>query len=231
MLNEDMEVIYDDKRWQILRRLRIKAVSIVSALSERNISAGVHGSIARGDVSPRSDVDVIILDVVPSHQVELALMLAEFKFYKRKIAQATPVHTLKAHIYLDPEERICVTFPLTPMRPMEVEFYKFGGYLTAQDLIEDKRVPGCNKSLMLIQPTHRGHFEFPVRGREVEVSKIVGVSLEIVQERVRVLTRRREVGRTGIVLSVDVGREEVFEDVLRRLATINPIVSRRLREE
>ena len=86
-----------------------------------------------------------------------------------------------------------------------------------------------SKRLMLIQPTSRGHIEFSIIGREVEVAKIVGISLEIVNERVRVLTRRKEVGRTGIVLSINLKEGEVFEEVLRRVAGSNPIVGRRNR--
>jgi len=169
------------------------------------------------------------LNPVSSHQVEMALILAGFQFYARKIAQATPSHAPKAHIYLDPQERVCVTFPMVPLRTLELDFYRFGGYLTLHNLEKNERIPGCDKRLMLIYPTPRGHLESSVRRREVEVAKILGVSLEIVQERVRVLTRRRKIGRTGVVVSIDVKEGEVFEDVLRRLARSNPVVSRRLR--
>jgi hypothetical protein len=179
-------------------------------------------------VNDDSDIDVIIPYVVSSHTVELALTMNGFEVYSRRIAQATPSHTPKAHIFLDSEEKQCVTFPLVPFRNLEFEFYRFGGFLELKDLREDKRVSGCDKRLMLIEPTSRGHFESPIEGREAEVAKIVGVSVDIVNERVRVLKRRGEVGRTGIVLSVDLGDGEVFEEVLKRLAESNPIVRRRL---
>jgi len=198
-------------------------------LEARGIKSGVHGSVARGDVDWGSDVDVIISTPVSSYSVELALTLADYKIYSRRIAQATPSHTPKAHIYLDPDEKLCITFPMVPLRPLEYEFYRFGGYLELPRLLRRERVSGCDKRPVLIQPTPSGHVESPVKGGEVEVAKILGVSPQIVQERVRVLTRRQEIGRTGIVVSQEVREGEVFEEVLRRLARSNPVVARRLR--
>lgn len=223
-----IEVTYEPTRWRLLKDFRKQAITIMDALSSRGIISAIHGSVARGDVNEDSDVDVIIPCVVSSHTVELALTMNGFEVYSRRIAQATPSHTPKAHIFLDSEEKQCVTFPLVSFRNLEFEFYRFGGFLELKDLREDKRVPGCDKRLMLIEPTSRGHFESPIEGREAEVAKIVGVSVDIVNERVRVLKRRGEVGRTGIVLSVDLGDGEVFEEVLKRLAESNPIVRRRL---
>lgn len=228
--SDGVEVVYTPAKWELLKKIRKTASEIMASLSFRELVPSVHGSVARGDVNPDSDIDIIIPYVVSSHSVELALTLRGFEIYSRKIAQATPSHALKAHIYIDAEEKECVTFPLVQFRALELEFYRFGGLLDLPSLDADRRVAGCDKRLMLIQPTSRGHIEFPVKGREAEVAKIVGVSLEIVEERVRVLTRRREVGRTGIVLSADVREGEVFEDVLRRLAASNPIVKRSLRE-
>jgi len=224
-----IEVIYDEAHWALLWSLRASAVKIMSALAARGIRSGIHGSVARGDVDPGSDVDMIVSEPVSSYSMELALTLAEFKFYSRRIAQATPSHTPKAHIYLDADEKLCVTFPLVSLRPLEHEFYRFGGYLELPQLLGRERVPGCDKRPFLIQPTTTGHVESPAKGREVEVAKILGVNPQIVQERIRVLTRRQEIGRTGIVVSQEVGEGETFEEVLRRLARSNPVVARRLR--
>ncbi|MFH0897010.1 MAG: nucleotidyltransferase domain-containing protein [Candidatus Bathyarchaeota archaeon] len=228
-LDEGVEVVYSPKRFELLRGLRRRSLDIMVSLASRELVSSMHGSVARGDVNPGSDIDIIIPYVVSSHTVELALSLQGFRSYSRRIAQATPSHAPKAHIYLDAEEKECVTFPLISLRTLELEFYGFGGILDLPLLKADKRVPGCDKRLMLIQPTELGHIEFSVKGREMEAAKIIGVSLEIVNERVRVLTRRKEVGRTGIVLSVDVDEGEVFEDVFRRLASSNPIVKRIIR--
>ncbi|MFH0749108.1 MAG: nucleotidyltransferase domain-containing protein [Candidatus Bathyarchaeota archaeon] len=225
----DCEVAYSPSRFELLGRIRRKADKIMTALSSSGFIPSIHGSVTRGDVRIDSDIDIVIPYVVSSYSVELALNLKGFKIYARKIAQATPSHAIKAHIFLDAEMKECITFPLIPFRRLELEFYKFGGLLDLSSLQKGMRVPGCNKRLMLIQPTSRGHIEFSIIGREVEVAKIVGISLEIVNERVRVLTRRKEVGRTGIVLSINLKEDEVFEEVLRRVAGSNPIVGRRIR--
>lgn len=225
-----VEVVYNSSHWKLLREFREQSMEIMGALACKGIRSGIHGSVVRGDVTSRSDIDIIIPYVVSSHSVELALTARGFKTYDRKIAQATPSHTPKAHIFLDAEEKQCVTFPLASFGTLELEFYGFGGFLELEALEADKRLPGCNKQLMLIEPSLKGHMESPIRGREREVAEIVGVSVDIVRERVRVLTRRREVGRTGIVLSVHLQDGEVFENVLERLAASNPIVRRRLRK-
>ena len=49
-------------------------------------------------------------------------------------------------------------------------------------------------------------------------------------DRVRALTRRDEVGRTGVFLKRELGPDECFEEVLRRLADRNPAVRKRVME-
>jgi predicted nucleotidyltransferase len=229
--NDKIEVIYNSPHWKLLQMLREKSIEIMDALASKGIYSGIYGSVVRGDVTHRSDIDIIIPSIISSHSIELALTRKMIKIFSRKIAQATPGHTPKAHIFLDAEEKLCVTFPLASFGTLELEFYKFGGYLELDELKADKRLPGCNKNLMLIEPTLLGHIESPIVGREREVSKIVGVKIDIVRERIRVLTRRKEVGRTGIFLSAYLKEEDVFENILKRLADSNPIIRRRLRKE
>jgi len=223
---DQVEQRYNEAHWELLRTLRNKALAVMKALRDAQISSLVHGSVARGDVDSYSDIDVIIPYVVPSHRVEVSLGLSKFDSYSRRIAQATPVHAPKAHIYLDPQERISVTFPLLNLRSLELDFFKFGGVIDDELLKSDNRVPGCTKKLTLIEPTPQGHLESPVVGHEAEVAKRVGVSVDIVKERIRVLTRRDRIGRTGIFMLVDVGRDETFEEVMRRLVDTNPAVKR-----
>ena len=224
---DKIRVIYDPLHWERLRYLRKQALSIMGALEAEGIRSMVHGSVVRGDVDLRSDVDVFVPYVVPSYKVELALSMHGFEIYSRKIAQATPGHAPKGHVYLDVNESMSVTFPLVPFRPLEFEFYKFGGMLGFKGLKAGKRVSGCTKKLMLVEPTPRGHFESSIQGREAEVAKIVGINVDIIKERVRVLTRRDRIGRTGIFLSVSLQKDESFEEVLKRLIDTNPIVRRR----
>jgi len=223
-VGDRVEVVYDESRWKLLQELRCKAIMIMERLERASLISIVHGSVARGDVTPTSDVDVVIPYVVPSYRVELALDELAEKPLKRFITQATPAHAVKAHIYLD--DLTVVTFPLTPFTRHEREFYKFGGELTLQELKAGERVCGVDKRLKLIEPTARGHCEEPIIGRELYVADKLGVSVDIVQERIKVLTRRDEVGRTGVYLKYELKPDEEFEEVLIRLASRDPAIRR-----
>ncbi len=226
---EYREIVYDEHRWRVLKEKREVARRIMEALKSMGLYSIVHGSIARGDVDEKSDVDVFIPYPIPSFKVELALDMAGFKPYKKFIVQATPRHTPKAYIALDEEELKMVSFPLAKLTTREQEFYKFGGMIDLEGLVSNLRVPGVNKQLVLIEPTPKGHKESPVIGRESEVARIVGVSIDIVLERVKVLSRRDEVGRTGVFVYYELGSDESFEEAIHKLAKDNPHVRRVLR--
>jgi predicted nucleotidyltransferase len=180
-------------------------------------------------VDDKSDVDVLIPSNVNTQIVEAALENAGFTIFSREIAQATPSHSPKAHIQLDAEQTTSVTVPLTPFRSLELEFYAFGGKVTLPELKDKIRNPGCTKKLVLIEPTPEGHFESPVVGRENEVARLLGVSVAIVMERVRVLTRRDTVGRTGMYLRIPVRDGESFDEVLQTRVDSDPALRRTLR--
>lgn len=215
-------VVYDDARWRLLASLRKEAMKIMEALTRAGLPCIVHGSIARGDVKPESDIDVFVPIPVPSYRVEFALEATGYKVQQKLIVQATPSSTPKAYLVLDVEEKRVVSFPLAKLAKREYEFYYFGGALDLRGLVEGRRVPGVDKRLMLIEPIREGHRESPVVGREAEVARIVGVSVDTVLERVRVLTRRDEVGRTGVFVKVVLGPEENVEDTARRISRENP---------
>ena len=225
---EAREVVYDNRRWESLEGLRKRALEAMEALAARGIVSMVHGSVARGDVDARSDVDVMIRSPVPSYLVELSLREAGLTPIRREIVMATPWQLPKAHVYLD--ENYSVTFPLVEPKRLELEFYYFGGAVELGDLKRGVRVPGVDKRLMLIEPTSRGHVESPVVGREAEVAKRVDVSLDIVHERVQVLTRRAEIGRTGVFIQRGLAPSESFEEVFKELVEKNPEVKLRLKQ-
>ncbi|MEW6222605.1 MAG: nucleotidyltransferase domain-containing protein [Candidatus Hadarchaeota archaeon] len=227
-VGEASEVIYVEKRWLLLKELRKKAKTVVGVISGLGAEPVVHGSVARGDVDEKSDVDVFIPGQVPSYRVELALREAGFQVWKKELVMATPWQLPKAHVYID--EKTSVTFPLIKAGRMELEFYHFGGAVDLAGLEKDARVPGVDKRLMLIEPTPAGHFESQIAGREAEVAKVVGVSLDIVRERAQVLRRRAEVGRTGVFIQRSLAPEESFEEVFKRLAEENPEVKLRLKK-
>ncbi len=224
---ERKEITYSDARWKLFKKFRESARELMCALDRRDIEPIVHGSVARGDVNKDSDVDVMVPSVVPSYRVELALRESGLQPSKREIMMATPWQLPKAHIHLG-ESRM-VTFPLIKPRPLEIEFYHFGGSVGLKHVEGGERAPGVDKRLLLIEPTKRGHVEEQVIGREAEVAKRLKVSLDIVQERVKVLTRRDEIGRTGIFLQRSLAPGESFEFVFRQIAASNPAVKLRLR--
>ncbi|OYT40690.1 MAG: DNA polymerase subunit beta [Desulfurococcales archaeon ex4484_58] len=225
---EYREVIYSEKHWRLLWSLREEAVRIIEILRKAGLEACVHGSIARGDVWSKSDIDIIILYTVPSYIVEYTLESHRINIYSKYIVVATPTSTPKAYLVLDEEERKTVSFPLFKLKPREYEFYKFGGLLDYSGLIQKKRVPGVNKKLILIEPTPTGHRESPVMGYESIVASKLNISIETVEERVRVLSRRDEIGRTGVFVKYELSPYETFEEALSKIIRENPLVKRSL---
>lgn len=224
---EYLEVIYDAERWNLLEEFRQKSERIMEALEIFHLESVVHGSIARGDVNKKSDIDVFIPSQPSSFLVETALEKAGISINRRLIVQATPTYAMKAYIEID--ENTSVSFPLMKMRKVEREFYRFGGEVTLENLREGLRVCGVNKRLMMIEPTKKGHIETTIIGREEQVAKLLGISVETVLDRVHALLRRDEVGRTGVFIEKELSSSETFEMALKRLADQNPAVRRRLR--
>lgn len=223
---EKKEIVYDKKHWKLLQRLRKRARKVMATLVNADLDCIVHGSIARGDVSAGSDIDIFVPQPIPSYRVEMALAEGGFQPNTRRIVQATPWHLIKAHIDL-PKETM-VTFPLVAPKQQEIGFYRFGGAIDLTALQAKKRVPGVTRQLVLIEPTENGHLESSVIGRESVVAGIAGIGLGVVQERVQVLTRRKQVGRTGVYLEQVLAPDEAFEQVLKELADRDANVRRRI---
>jgi predicted nucleotidyltransferase len=224
---ERVEVIYDKKRWKLLRELRSKTVQIMGILEKFHLRSIAHGSIARGDVSETSDIDVFLPDPPSSFMIETALERSGVQVNRRIVVQATPLYAVKGYIEIDKQR--CISFPLAKLRPVEKDFYKFGGEASLSMLKKDMRVSGVDKRLMLIEPTPEGHVESAVVGREEAVANLLGVSLNTVLDRVHALLRRDEVGRTGVFIERELSHDETFELVLKKLADQNPAVRRRLK--
>jgi len=224
------DVVYDHRRWELLRQKRGVALKIMNALWGLPSEIVVLGSVARGDVNENSDVDLAVLAQSPSYRIELGLEKGGFTIHGRLIVQATPMSSPRAYVFLDPVERTVVSFPMTRMTRSEAEFHRFGGCLTPAELAEGGRVPGVDKRLMLIEPTAKGHMESSVLGRESEVARVLSISVETVNERVRVLTRRDEVGRTGPVVRYRLSKDESFETVLADISRQNPMLRKTLEE-
>lgn len=223
---ERIEITYNKARWSLLHKLRKQATELMSALSHFNIVSIVHGSIARGDVSATSDIDVFIPSPPPSYIIETALDNAGFKPSKRLVVQATPFYAIKGHIEIDGQR--LVSFPMVKFKPKEMDFYKFGGCAGHEQLKSNVRVPGVDKRLMLIEPTPKGHEESSVIGKEEFIAKVLGISVDIVRERVRTLLRRDKVGRTGVFIKRELSPSENFEEALRKLSREIPTIRKRL---
>ena len=220
------EIIYNAERWSLLKSFRQKAMRIMEALEAFHLESVVHGSVARGDVNKKSDIDVFIPAQPSSFLVETALEKFGVPVNRRLVVQATPAYAMKAYIEID--ENTSVSFPLMKMRRVEREFYRFGGEATLEDLRNNRRVCGVDKRLMLIEPTEKGHRESTIVGREEEVAKLLGISTETVLDRVHALLRRDKIGRTGVFIERELSDSETFEMVLKNLADQNPAVRRRL---
>ena len=223
------EVTYSSVRWDQLKKLRSKAVWVMSALEAFHLQSLTHGSIARGDVKLGSDVDVFIPEIQNSFLVETALEKAKIPINSRFIVQATPSYAMKAHIEID--EETAVSFPLMEMRRVEREFYRFGGEINMSGLKADVRVAGVDKRLMLIEPTEKGHVESSVVGREEVTAKIIRVASETVLDRVHALLKRDAVGRTGVFVKRELTQDETFELALKKLSELNPAVRRRMKKD
>lgn len=220
ILHETREVVYDEPHWARLRELRKRAMNIMKELALAGLNSFVYGSVARGDISKSSDIDIIIPYPVSSYKVEVSVG----RGLHREVVQATPSTALKGHIHL--ENDVVVTFPLFKLMSREEDFYRWGGQVNLEEIQEDKRVPGVDKRLVMIQPTEKGHQERGVIGYEHIVAKEIGVSLAIAQERVRVLQRRDSMGRTGVYLTRPLSEDESFEAVTKDLEDQDPAIRR-----
>lgn len=227
IFQDTVEVVYDNDRWNTLQAYREKAAKIMAALEKFHLQPIIHGSIARGDVTKNSDVDIFVVDAPSSFQVETALEAANMKAANRFVVQATPLYAMKAYIELD--EKTTVSFTLMRMRKVEREFYKFSGEATLAQLNQGVRVKGVDKRLMLINPTKTGHEESSILGREDQTAKTLDISVETVLDRSHALRRRDAVGRTGTFIKRELKPRENFEMILKELSDANPAVRRRIK--
>ena len=223
-----MEVTYTGAHWRLLDGLRAEALDMVRPLVEAHMGPLIYGSIARGDVNSRSDIDVYIPSPPSPALLEAALERGGVALTRREIIQATPSYAAKAYLYTG--DRRSYSYPLVDLRPSEAEFYSFAGALDHRGLQRGLRVPGVDKRLMLIEPTAAGHSESPVKGVEGLVAAKLGVDTRIVMERVRTLERREKVGRTGVYLKRELGHDEDVSTVFKELAEGRAPLRRRLRK-
>lgn len=219
------QIKYSQTHWNLLRKKRKKATEILETLVEEKIKGYVYGSVARGDCNKKSDIDIVIFSPPTPFLLERVLN-RKFSIYEKEISQATPKLAIKGHIHLD--NKTTITFPITKLSKSEREFYTYGGKITLPEIKNYKnRVPGVDKRLLLIEPTKTGHKELSISGRETKAAKTVGVSVELVLKREKLLKRRDTKGRSGPFIRKKVRKGESFDSALRQIASKNAF----LREE
>jgi predicted nucleotidyltransferase len=223
---EDYEVHYTPDHWQIFRDLRKRAIHIAEIFANQGFDMLAYGSIARGDVKITSDIDLILQQLIPTYRVELILEQANIPILQRKLVQATPNDVIKANFQL--EDEVTVTVLLTNPNRLPFEFYRFGGAVTYTQMLEEIRVPGVDKQLLLIQPTPTGHHALSIIESPQIAAQSIGISNQIVEERIRVLTRRDKIGRTGVFLNQVIPPDSNCEEFLHELAKKNSFIRRRM---
>ncbi|MFX0083149.1 MAG: nucleotidyltransferase domain-containing protein [Candidatus Hodarchaeota archaeon] len=212
----------------MLKNKRANAKKLLELFVNEGLNPFVYGSIARGDVHESSDIDIVFIQKVSSFQIEYILNKNGYENYFREIIMATPLDSIKLYIHLSELESI--TIPLTKLQKNLLEFYNFGGKITLDELKSENRVAGIDKRLVLIKPNEHGHEETSIIGNETLAAKEVGVSIDTVNERKKVLLRREKHGRTGVFLKRILQLNESTEEVLKNLAKRKAIVRKKLLE-
>jgi predicted nucleotidyltransferase len=218
--------IYTKANWTLLNKKRNNAIGLLEIFSKEGFNPFIHGSIARGDVHEYSDIDIIFFQQVPSFQIELILNKNGIENYFREIIMATPLDSLKLYIHLSELESI--TVPLSKLEKKSREFYDFGGKINLNQLQSEVRVAGIDKRLVLIKPIPEGHEEISIIGTEASVAKEVGISIDTLNERKKVLLRREKYGKTGVFLKRQLQINETTEQVLKKLADQKSIIRKKL---
>ncbi len=219
-------IIYSEEDWTLLKNKRVRAIELLKMFTKEGFNPFIYGSIARGNIHENSDIDIIFLNQVPSFQIEFILNKHGYKNYFREIIMATPLDSIKLYIYLSELESI--TIPLSKLDKNILEFYDFGGKINLSQLNSDLRVAGIDKRLVLIKPNPEGHEEISIIGNELRAAKEVGISIDTLKERKKVLLRREKYGKTGVFLKKQLQINETTEEALKNLAHKKSIVRKKL---
>jgi len=219
-------ITYSEDKWALLKKKRVNAIKLLELFENDGFKPFIYGSIARGDVHEFSDIDIVFTQTIPSFQIEYILNKNGYENYFREIIMATPLDSIKLYIHLSEMESI--TIPLTKLDKNVFEFYNFGGKIALYELKSGIRVAGIDKRLVLIKPNQKGHEEISIIGNEALAAKEVGVDIDTVNERKRVLLKREKHGRTGVFLKRSLNFDESTEEVLKNLAKRKAIVRKKI---
>jgi predicted nucleotidyltransferase len=217
-------LIYSKTDWDLLKLKRKRAANLLEIF--KGLNPYIYGSIARGNVHENSDIDIIFTEPIQSFRIEFLLNNNGFKHYFREIIMATPKDSIKLYIYLSELESI--TIPLTKLEKKTLEFYDFGGKINLSELKMGMRVPGIDKRLVLIKPNPQGHEEVSIIDNEANAAKELGISIDTILERKKVLLKREKHGRTGVFLKRELEMNESTEEVLKKLSDKKAIIRKKL---
>ncbi len=220
------KIRYSKDDWTLLKKKRNHAINLLELFIKEGLNPYIHGSVARGDIHEDSDIDLVFFHQIPPFQIELILDKNEYNNYFREIIMATPSDSIKLYIHLSEIE--CITLPLSKFEKRSMEFYDFGGKLDIHQLKTDARVPGIDKRLVLIKPNSKGHEEISIIGNEANTAKDLGISIDTINEREKVLLRRERYGRTGVFLKRPIQMNETTEEVLKKIAKRKSIIRKKL---
>ena len=219
-------VRFSENDLKILHEKRERSKFLLEMFVKEGLNPFTYGSIARGDVHKDSDIDIVIEQSISPFQIELILNKNGFNHYFREIIMATPTDTVKLYIYLSELESI--TIPLSKFDKRTKEFFNFGGKINLDQLQKNIRVPGIDKRLLLIHPITDGYEEYSVIGNEHIAAKQLNVSIDLINERKRVLLKREKYGKTGVFLKRPIDIYESTENVVKKLIKKNSIVRKKL---
>ena len=219
-------ITYSENHLKLLHQKRERSKLLLEMFFKEGLNPFIYGSIARGDVHNDSDIDIVLIQSIAPYQIEIILDKNAFNNYFREIIMATPTDTLKLYIYLNELESI--TIPLSKFDKKSREFYDFGGKINLNQIKNSIRVPGIDKRLVLIQPTPNGHEEYSIMGNEYLAAKKLNVSINLINERKKVLLKREKKGRTGVFLKRPIAIRETTELVLKKLSNKSSIVRKKL---
>ncbi|MFW9949926.1 MAG: nucleotidyltransferase domain-containing protein [Candidatus Thorarchaeota archaeon] len=220
------EIYYSEEHWNLLKSKRYDAKKLLAIFSNSGFKPFLYGSIARGDIHKDSDIDIFFTENISAYRLELVLENNGYSNYFREIIMATPKDSLKLYIYLSELESI--TLPLSKFEKKHAEFYDFGGKVDINQLNRNIRVSGIDKRLVFIKPTEYGHEEYSVIGNEHIIAKELNISIDLINERKRVLLKRENLGRTGVFFKRELDIHESIEEVLKQLTNRKTIIRKKL---
>ncbi|UNQ72771.1 nucleotidyltransferase domain-containing protein [Infirmifilum sp. NZ] len=217
-------VVYPEWRWRLLENLRERALELLRALEGVGASPVVIGSVARGDVTPSSDIDVHFTAYVPSWRVVVALERAGISVRGFRVIQASPSTAIRIIVVVD--EGIEISIPVSRLSKTEEEFPKYAGAVSLREIKLGVRVPGVNKRLLFVEPTSYGHDEWSIIGFESEAARLLGISLDTILERRFMRIRRAREGKAGFYVHLEIPVGESPEDRICEAARTNPVIRR-----